>query len=199
MVMRNAGRLCRNSETVCHYSTVGWMGLLNHSITRHRSDEKKLIFLFLFVSLVFAGIQAKGATYSCNSCSGCSSTLSSAQPGDIVELTADIGCDNLVSCVDFGAGQNVIFDGKGHTITQISSGYRGGVYISSSSAGGNTVKDVEIRGFSSGINILNSDGNTITNCRLVGNNTGISLDRSSDNIMTKTELWIWLTLSKSCR
>lgn len=110
----------------------------------------------------------------------CSTKLQVADVGDTVELVTDIVADRGSACIDFGTSRDIVFDGGGHTISRGTTGYHG-IYSGSTAGTGNTIRNVEVRGFSRGILIANGNTNTITNCTLIGNMTGIELYSASAN------------------
>lgn len=142
------------------------------------------ILFFLFIPTLFFNMvnTAGGAVSSCNSCLDCTSKIAAAQPGDSVELSQDIISNSGSYCIDFGTSQGVIFDGKGYEVSYGSSGYRG-IYFSSDSAVGNTVRNVDVVGFSMGIYVIRGGNNTFENSRMIANNTGIDFYSSHGNII----------------
>ncbi len=133
--------------------------------------------LMIFVACIGT---VESATFTCNSCTDCTDKIDQAQTGDIVELTADISCDSGSKCIDLSAANDMIFDGGDHVISRGLSGSYG-IYSFSSAVNGNTIRNVEIRGFSSGIYFYGGGNNTIEECRLIGNSSGIDLYSSGSN------------------
>ncbi len=137
-----------------------------------------LVLLFTIACLDHAG----GATLTCNSCSDCSTKVSTAAAGDTVVLTADIASASGASCVDFGNSHDILFDGGGHVVSRGAAGFYG-IYSGTAAGTGNIIRNVEVRGFSRGIYIVSGSGNTISNCRVIDNGTGIELYSASSNIV----------------
>lgn len=136
------------------------------------------VFLFLVST-------AKSATYTCSSCEDCTSVLGSAEAGDIVELTTDISSESGSRCVDFGSSVGVIFDGREYTVSR-GEGGSSGIYLRSSPGTGNTIRNVEISGFGTGIYIYAGGNHNIENCRIINNSTGIYMYASSANTIDRS-------------
>lgn len=126
--------------------------------------------------------QSFAATYTCDSCSDCSSKISGATSGDRVELLNDISLNSGSSCVNFGSATNITFDGGSHTVKKGSSGSYG-IYRSAATPSGNRIENTHITGFSRGIYIVNGSGTTIDNCTLTENSNAIEVYSSSGNII----------------
>lgn len=141
-----------------------------------------VIGFLVLLSTLFCNQFTQAATFTCNSCSDCSSKLQAATSGDSVTLTTDLQTDSGSSCINFGSVAGVIFDGGNHVISHGSSGNYG-IYLGSSSNTGNTLENIEVRGFSRGIYIVYGSGNTIANSRIIGNNSGIEMYSASSNII----------------
>lgn len=101
---------------------------------------------------------AHAETYSCNSCSDCTTKIDSAAGGDVVQLTTDVASADG-NCVTFAGKTGVSFDCQGNTLEGNLTDY--GIYLNTGS--GNTVKNCVVTSYSHGIHLYNSDGNTIRN------------------------------------
>lgn len=146
-----------------------------------------IVFYSVLAFLLFLGCTAQSAIYTCSSCEDCTGVLGSAVAGDIVELTTDIVLESGSRCIDFGGSQGIVFDGGGHTVSREDIGFRyTGIYVRTATGTGNTIRNVEVTGFSTAVYLYEGSGHTMENCNIIGNRTGISMRNSKNNIVKQS-------------
>jgi|LGVD01.1.fsa_nt_gb parallel beta-helix repeat protein len=119
----------------------------------------------------------------CVNCSDCNVKIQTANPGDVVTLTADItNCNG--DCIELGGKYGITFDGGGHVIDGTGNVGDTGLYLSANS-NDNTIKNCTIREFDTGIEIAHSRDNTVTDVVSKDNNNGgIYLNYADYNDLT---------------
>ncbi|NPV07949.1 MAG: hypothetical protein HPY83_08305 [Anaerolineae bacterium] len=116
----------------------------------------------------------------CNSCADCTAKLSGGY--SLVYLDGDMVAEST-TCISFAAS-NTTFDCQGHLIqgTDASEEFSYGVSISSQAR--NIVRSCRIKGFGSGIRLLNSSYNEVAGNVLYENGSGLYLSGSHNNTLT---------------
>lgn len=140
---------------------------------------QRFVVLLLAVLVGLCTSLACAATYTCDTCSTCSDVLGAAAEGDTVQLIADLSAESTY-CIDFSNRNGLVFDGGGHLITKGEGGYCA-LYLGSSSNTGNTIRDVQVHGFTRGVYIVRGSDNSVEDSVFTANGTGIALYSASAN------------------
>jgi parallel beta-helix repeat protein len=137
---------------------------------------RTLVGITIMIILLVGGVEANG--YNISNCTYIHS------PGEYI-LTQDIITDSS-SCINIYSN-DVIFDGAGHTIYGIRSGYTRGVALPGVNGSGSvqrvTIKNLKVTDWTNGIYLAFSINNTLNNNTISSNNVGIYLVSSSNNTL----------------
>ena len=138
---------------------------------------RTLVGITIMIILLVGGVEANG--YNISNCTYIYS------PGEYI-LTQDIITNNR-SCINIYSN-DVIFDGAGHTIYGIGSGYTRGVALPGVNGSGSvqrvTVKNLTVTGWYNGIFLrIGSSNITLNNNNVSSNTYGIYLSNSNYNII----------------
>jgi len=127
-----------------------------------------VLALVVFMLVLMPSVLA--VTTECVNCADCNEKIQSANPGDVVMLTADITNHNG-TCIEFNDKDGITFDGGGHLISGDGDFSGFGIYLSSDSDD-NTLKSCEITGFRYGIELFKASNNTLQNITAYSNGDG---------------------------
>ncbi|MBN1502390.1 PGF-pre-PGF domain-containing protein [Candidatus Woesearchaeota archaeon] len=127
---------------------------------------KKVVLIFLCIVLAYS---VSAATYYCDSCSNCSSTIQVVSGGDIVVLNQSISASG--NCIQFNGKDNVTFDCGMNSIVGDNSG--GAIYLSNAGGGSNnnTIKNCpNINSFYYGVVMIYCQDNVFRNISIYKDN-----------------------------
>ena len=129
-------------------------------------------------------------------------TVVITEPGTYV-LQADMTGSGALICIDIQSS-DVIFDGNGHTISDVNMGNSTGIQVSNAdlSVSNVTIKNVRLSNFYIGIELQKAQNSTIQGVTMTGNKLGIYLNSSSantvsDNTITVSPIGIYLVGASS--
>lgn len=148
-----------------------------------------LVGITIMIMLLVGGVEAIDSTEPPLNDNNISDCTFINLPGEYI-LTQDI-ITNSTSCINI-CSDDVIFDGAGHTIVGIGSGYSRGVALPFANCSISlqlvTVKNLTVTGWYKGISVVGSSNITLNNNNVSNNNYSIYLSSSNYNNLSSNNV-----------